>query len=159
MQIIYGKTREAFDDLNIGMSFVQSVDINFSAARMTDKHSSIAPPETTTLAEQGNIYLNLLEGQESLHEGESVNFSANASDDGKHYIEFSQDPIKIGKEIYPPDKYSVFNSKEWKTLVNDPSPTNLHKHMTSISIGRVTQQTIQLPPKDPTKKIRSPFRC
>ena len=35
---------------------------------MTDKHSSIAPPETTTIAEQGNIYLNILDGQQPLKE-------------------------------------------------------------------------------------------
>ena len=156
MQIIYGKTREAFDKLNIGMSFVQSVDINFSAARMTDKHSSIAPPETTTLAEQGNIYLNLLEGQESLAKGESVNFSANASDEGRHYIEFSQDPIKRGKDMFPPPKCSVFNSKEWQALVNDPTPTNLRKHMTSISVGSVTQEIIHPPQKDRAKPAPKP---
>ena len=71
------------------MRFVQSVDIKYSAARKRDEHRFIAPPEMTKMTEQGNVYLNTMDEQVTLHKDKSVNFSTNASEEGTYYIEFS----------------------------------------------------------------------
>ena len=94
MLIIFGKTKETFNNLDIDISVVETMDIKFSESRMKDKHRSVAPPETTKLAEQANTYLNMMEDQDEVEEGESFNFSANASKQGEHYIKFSQEVIK-----------------------------------------------------------------
>ena len=82
----------------------------------------------------------MMEDQDEVEEGESFNFSANASKQGEHYIEFSQEVIKDGKKIKPPKPCKVFNSEEWKQLVRNPTPTTLRNHMNSITVGSVSRQ-------------------
>ncbi len=45
--IIFGKTKETFDWLDIDMAGVEAMDIQHSKSGMQDEHRSGAPPETT----------------------------------------------------------------------------------------------------------------
>ena len=148
MNVIYGKTKQEFDALGVGIDKVEAMDINYSESRMKDKHGSVAPPETTILADQALRYLDLLDEQNDVDAKESFTFSANGSLHGEHYVEFSDEPITVNDELRPPNKCAVFNSVEWNALVDDPNDNNLRDHMQSITVGSVVEKSIKLQTKE-----------
>ena len=96
------------------------------------KQGSINPTENMTIAALLNVILDLMESF-ALPDNETVNFSANASINGKLYMEHERE----GKDGSHPNTCPLFKSDEWVNLVRTPSPDTLRAYFTSISVGSI----------------------
>ena len=152
MTMVWGKSKNEIDDMNIDINEVEQIDVRFSENRMTDKQNAITPPVTRQLSRQAQIYLDMMTDLAPVPSNESYTFSANASENGKLYVHFQQDPIKIDKTITPPPQCEVFSSEAWTQLIANPNETNLRNHMNSIEVGSTFSEQFQPPMKQGAKK-------
>lgn len=132
--VFCGKTDDIYHEHGVDMDYIQNLDILFSRTVSDDKKRSVEPTENTTIAANIKAVLNLMEKNEAmLPEGETVNFSANASVNGLHYVGYERD-AKNGKT---PQPCELFQSPQWFALRNRPCPETIKEYYDSITIGSV----------------------
>ncbi len=137
MVIVYGITEEEYMKEKIpSMQTVYEGDIAYSKRISDDKTRSAVPPETRQLATNLKKIIDLIEDNEQEPDEETVNFSANASNCGRLYVELN---TQLSGNNKTPDECSLFKKKSWKQLVENPNENTIKNHFQSITMGSVVR--------------------
>ena len=137
MVVVYGITEEEYMKEKIpSMQTVYEGDIAYSKRISDDKTRSAVPPETRQLATNLKKIIDLIESNEQEPDEETVNFSANASNCARLYVEFNTQ-LSGNKDNKTPDECSLFKKKSWKQLVDNPNENTIKNHFQSIDMGSV----------------------
>jgi hypothetical protein len=107
---------------------------------MEDKKGSIIPPKATVIAINIRSYLQAIRENGPVPYGKSINWTQNASEGGELYVPHPMLKLKSKKIKIPPPKCKLFDSPEWKTLVNSPDEQNVRTYLRSKKIGSVRNQ-------------------
>ena len=137
--VVYGITEEEYRKEGIpSMQTVYEGDIAYSKRISDDKTRSAVPPETRQLATNLKKIIDLIESNEQEPKGETVNYSANASDCGRLYVEFNTQ-LSGNHDNKPPDECRLFKTTSWKRLVENPNENTIKNHFQSINMGSVVK--------------------
>ena len=137
MVVVYGITEEEYMKEKIpSMQTVYEGDIAYSKRISDDKTRSAVPPETRQLATNLKKIIDLIESNEQEPDEETVNFSANASNCARLYVEFNTQ-LSGNKHNKTPDECILFKKKSWKQLVDNPNENTIKNHFQSIDMGSV----------------------
>ena len=119
MVVVYGITEEEYMKEKIpSMQTVYEGDIAYSKRISDDKTRSAVPPETRQLATNLKKIIDLIESNEQEPDEETVNFSANASNCARLYVELNTQ-LSGNNDNKTPDECSLFKkshgSSSWTT--------------------------------------------
>ena len=137
MVLVYGITEEEYKENGIkSMKTIYEGDVAYSRRISDDKTRSAVPPETRQLATNLRKIIDLIENNEQEPKEETVNFSANASNNGQLYVEFKTQPSS-SHDNDPPDGCQLFKTPSWKQLVDSPNEDTITRYFKSITMGSV----------------------